>query len=190
MWVIKLIIIILFNIFTYKYYIIGLLSIDYSTLSVSIESWGFDSNILWVRGPNAPGGANNPGWWDNPQGGPTPGGGSNSGGNPNPQGGPNNSTFYHDDPERRKREDVADDLEYLLDREIAARVAIGNARFANRNVTLSEINIRHRSPTSGVSCSSEKYLSQYKLDNPDLFGREFAKVLVRKVIDHLRNNAR
>lgn len=120
-------------------------------------------------------------------------GGSPSGGsNPNPGGGPSGGSDTllpdNDSPEKRKRREMADYLEGLLNEEIQKRGG-DMPRFANTKVSFSDLDIslKVKSTKSLIATDTEKYLIEYRRDYPDAFIKK-NPTLISSVISHLRNN--
>jgi len=91
----------------------------------------------------------------------------------------------------RERNHYADLLEQKLNKEIKDRENKGPARFVNRNILCSDLNIKFvvKNPTLPAYDSWDSFFCKYKRDYPDAFNSNtHAKTKVSDLISHLRNN--
>jgi hypothetical protein len=120
-------------------------------------------------------------------------GGSEPGGNQpggNQPGGSGSDLHPEDSSERRRRKDMANYLENLLNKEIESRSSI-DPRFANKKVTIGNLNIVNfqSNPTLPGTGEAERYIIEYRKNYPDAFLKNApGRTLVKKLIDHLNNN--
>lgn len=152
---------------------------DYSLLYALIGTWSDDPYNLLMEGEPSSLGSNS-------------GGGQSGGSNPNPGGGPSGGSDTlipdNDSPEKRKRREMADYLEGLS-KEVIENRSAHKPVVVNRRVYLPDLNIYFKkSVNSHLASDTEKYLMQYRIDNPDLFNKSPSLTIVSNIISHLRNN--
>jgi len=129
--------------------------------------------LVFIGSPSSSGGSN-------------PGGSNPGGSNPGPGNSTNNVPFRI-----RRRRNVANILETILNQEIADRSRI-SPRFANLNITLRDSGLVrnfNRNPTLPATWDTEGFLIQYRNEFPAAFVTSIPiNTLLTDLIRHLRNN--